>query len=158
MVHGTMQRAWRAQHGLSAAGVLVLVTLYVGGHTAPWGLASRGREVKMVVTGYCACHRCCGWRRNWLGQPVYAGGALAGKRKKVGICADGTKARGGTIAADTRYYSFGRRMYVPGYGYGTVHDRGKGIQGAARLDVFFKSHRRALRWGRRSVVVTVFDE
>ena len=36
----------------------------------------------------------------------------------------GRRARLGTIAADTRRYPFGTIMYVPGYGYGRVEDRG----------------------------------
>jgi len=30
----------------------------------------------------------------------------------------------GTIAADTKYYPFGTRMFVPGWGWGVVTDRG----------------------------------
>lgn len=65
-------------------------------------------------------------------------------------------ARDGTIAADTRYYAFGTRMYVPEYGYGVVEDRGGAIKGAERLDIFFKSHSDAIFWGRRKVDVTIY--
>ena len=41
--------------------------------------------------------------------------------------------RDGTIAADTEYYPFGTRMYVPGYGGGLVEDRGGAIQGPTRF-------------------------
>lgn len=61
----------------------------------------------------------------------------------------------GTIAADTRYYGFGTRMYVPGYGYGVVEDRGGAIKGPARLDVFYRSHGDALRWGRQKLAVEI---
>ncbi|NDY41676.1 hypothetical protein G3N55_02255 [Dissulfurirhabdus thermomarina] len=64
-------------------------------------------------------------------------------------------ARDGTIAADTRYYPFGTRMYVPGYGWGVVQDRGSAIRGPDRIDLYFRSHRRALAWGRRRVVVEI---
>lgn len=63
----------------------------------------------------------------------------------------------GTIAADTRYYSFGTRMYVPGWGWGVVEDRGGAIKGPNRLDLFYKSHDQALKWGRRNVDVTIDD-
>lgn len=63
----------------------------------------------------------------------------------------------GTAAADTRYYPFGTRMYVPGYGDVVVEDRGSAIRGPNRLDVYFDSHRDALRWGRRSVKVKIYD-
>lgn len=67
-------------------------------------------------------------------------------------------ARDGTIAADTRYYPFGTRMWVPGWGYGRVEDRGGAIKGARRLDLFFDSHRQARRWGRRRVEVWIYDD
>lgn len=61
----------------------------------------------------------------------------------------------GTIAADTRHYPFGTRMYVPGYGWGVVRDRGRNIKGPARIDLYFHSHDDALRWGRRKVPVHI---
>ena len=111
----------------------------------------------MTVTAYCACGKCCGWKRNWYGRPVYASGPLKGKPKKIGICADGSKAKKGVIAADTAQYPFGTVMYVPGYGYGVVHDRGGAIRGARHIDLFMSSHRQAKRWGRRTLTVIVFD-
>jgi 3D (Asp-Asp-Asp) domain-containing protein len=63
--------------------------------------------------------------------------------------------RDGTVAADTRYYPFGTRMYVPGYGWGRVEDRGGAIKGPDRIDLYFSSHQEALRWGRRKVRVTI---
>ncbi len=61
----------------------------------------------------------------------------------------------GTIAADTRYNRFGTRMYVPGYGWGVVEDRGGAIKGPRRLDLFMKSHVRASHWGRRKLPVKI---
>ncbi len=61
----------------------------------------------------------------------------------------------GTIAADTGYYPFGTRMYVPGWGWGVVADRGGAIKGPSRIDLFFTSHGDALRWGRRRLDVTI---
>lgn len=61
----------------------------------------------------------------------------------------------GTIAADTKYYPFGTRMYVPGYGWGVVADRGGAIKGKSRIDLYFESHNDALRWGRKKLPVTV---
>lgn len=63
----------------------------------------------------------------------------------------------GTIAADTAYYPFGTRMWVPGYGYGVVEDRGGAIKGARRLDLFIDSHRRARRWGRKQSEVVIYE-
>jgi hypothetical protein len=65
--------------------------------------------------------------------------------------------RDGTIAADTRYYKFGTRLYVPGYGYGVVEDRGSAIKGPKRLDLYYDSHADALEWGRQNVEVTFYQ-
>ena len=59
----------------------------------------------------------------------------------------------GTIAADTKYYPFNTRIYVPGYGWGVVEDRGSAIKGPRRLDLYFNSHKEALGWGRKNVKV-----
>lgn len=64
-------------------------------------------------------------------------------------------ARPGTIAADTRYYPFGTRMHVPGWGDGVVEDRGAAITGPDRLDVYLDSHRAARHWGRQRVRVEI---
>jgi 3D (Asp-Asp-Asp) domain-containing protein len=102
-------------------------------------------QARVEVTGYCACQDCCGWRRNWRGRPV---SVRTGAPKQVGVTASGTRARVGTIAADTRVLPFGTTLYVPGYGYGRVEDRGSAITGN-RLDLYFDTHAEALRWGRR---------
>ena len=117
-----------------------------------------GKKVEMIVTGYCPCKKCCGWKRNWFGRPVYAYGKSKGKPKKVGICADGTTAIKGTIAADTKYYPFGTKMFIPGYGRGIVHDTGGDIKGSSRIDVFFRSHTQALAWGRQRKTVIVIKD
>jgi len=45
-------------------------------------------------------------------------------------------------------------MYIPGYGWGEVHDKGSDIKGN-HIDVFFKSHKKALEWGRKKLYVTI---
>lgn len=61
----------------------------------------------------------------------------------------------GTVAADTANYPFGTILDIPGYGRGIVEDRGSAIKGPDRLDIFFRSHARALDWGRQTVPVTI---
>ena len=61
----------------------------------------------------------------------------------------------GTIAADTKFYPFGTRMYVPDYGWGIVEDRGGAIKGPDRIDLYFNSHSEALKWGRKKVQVSI---
>ena len=109
----------------------------------------------LQVTAYCACGQCCGWERNLLGQKVYSYGAHKGERKIVGLTADGTWAKEGTIAADTKIFPMGTIMYIEGYGYGVVEDRGSAIQGN-HIDIFFKSHNKALEWGNRNMEVTIW--
>ncbi len=112
-------------------------------------------SVTLLTTGYCRCGACCSWKRNWLLRPVYASGPNKGKVKAIGITASGRKARKGTIAADTALYPFGTIMYIEGYGYGRVEDRGGAIKGN-HVDLFFNSHRAATVWGRRTKTVKVW--
>jgi 3D (Asp-Asp-Asp) domain-containing protein len=97
------------------------------------------RTVRMRVTAYCPCEKCCG---------EYADG----------ITACGHKIRPGDafVAAD-KQYSFGTEMLIPGYKNGQpvkVLDRGGAIRGD-RLDVFFHSHEEALKWGVKYLDVKV---
>ncbi|MGN0853106.1 MAG: 3D domain-containing protein [Kiritimatiellia bacterium] len=114
----------------------------------------------VLVTGYCNCGTCCGWKRSWFGfgPPVYAAGSMKGRPKKVGVTANGRKAKHGTIAADLRVWKFGTRLDVPGYGVGEVEDVGGAIRGR-HIDVWFPTHEEARRWGRRYLKVReVADE
>ncbi len=117
--------------------------------------AGDARPYVLEVTGYCHCGACCGWTRNWRGRPVYAYGPLRGQRKEVGVTASGARVRPGTIAADTSIFPFGTIMYVPGYGYGIVEDRGGAIKGY-KIDLYFRSHQQALEWGRQRKEVRVW--
>ena len=108
----------------------------------------------VLVTGYCNCGDCCGWRFSWLGfgPPVYTYGPMRGKRKEIGVTARGTQAHHGTVAADPKVYPFGTRLLIPGYGTGVVEDVGGAIKGK-HIDVWFPSHQTALNWGRRNLKV-----
>jgi len=143
----------------------ILATLLLGGcsiffidEVGPNDTLIRGKIVKIEATGYCSCGKCCGWKRNWLGRPVISSGRNRGKPKAVGITASGKKAKPGTLAADTRYYPIGTVFYIPGYGYGVVEDRGGDIKGRHRLDLYFKKHKQALKWGRKKLQVVVFPK
>jgi 3D (Asp-Asp-Asp) domain-containing protein len=141
--------------------IVLLVALFVfQGCYSLKTVGVRKEVVVMETTAYCACQACCGWKRKYgccLGPAVYTSGPHKGERKRVGITADGRKAKKGTLAADTSLYPFGTIMYVPGYGWGEVHDRGSTIKGN-RLDLFYSSHKKALEWGRRTVEVKVYRE
>lgn len=112
---------------------------------------------KMVVTAYSSDKISTNWKRGkvMFWRKYVASGPNKGQRKKVGITSSGVKAKKGTIAADVRYYPYGTRVIVPGYGKGVVEDTGSAIKGPSRIDVFFKSRKEALRWGRQKVTVKV---
>ena len=46
------------------------------------------QKITLTVTGYCECKICCGWKRNWRFQPVYAYGPSVGKSKKKRVMRD----------------------------------------------------------------------
>jgi len=138
--------------GCFLAGCLIPEGQRTGNRPADDG---RPEKVTLETTGYCSCGSCCGWRRNWRFQPVYASGNLKGRPKEVGVTASGSRARHGTIAADTDMFPFGTMMEVPGYGSGVVEDRGAAIRDR-HIDLYFASHRQALEWGRKTVTVTVW--
>lgn len=110
---------------------------------------------RLETTGYCPCGECCGWKRTWYGRAVIASGPNRGKPKAVGITASGERAKRGTIAADTKIFPFGTVMYVPGYGYGIVEDRGGAIKGY-KIDLYHSSHADARTWGREIKEVKVW--
>jgi 3D (Asp-Asp-Asp) domain-containing protein len=139
----------------AAFGALFLALLGSGCATIAPPAGVRPVTRKMEVTAYCSCQSCCGWTRNWYGRPVYASGPLRGRPKAVGVTASGTKARYGTIAADPALFPFGTVMYIEGYGYGRVEDRGSAIKGW-HIDLFFPDHDDALHWGRRYLPVIIW--
>ncbi|MFH0909886.1 MAG: 3D domain-containing protein [bacterium] len=113
------------------------------------------RVLTLQTTAYCSCRKCCNWKRNWYFRPVVASGPNKGKPKDVGVTANGTDAHHGTIAADDALFRFGTVMYIPGYGYGRVEDRGSAIRGY-HIDLWFGNHDDALAWGARLQKVKVW--
>jgi len=97
------------------------------------------QTVRMRVTAYCPCERCCG---------RYSNGQTA--------CGYKIRPDDAFVAADKKY-SFGTEMLIAGYNNAEpvkVLDRGGAIHGN-RLDVFFASHNEALNWGVRYLDVKV---
>lgn len=138
-----------------AAAVLLYTSMLFGCATIRPPRGSHYIEKIMETTGYCPCKKCTGWRRTWYGKPVNAYGPNEGKYKPVGVTASGVKARKGTIAADTTKYPFGTIMFIPGYGYGCVEDRGSAIADD-HIDLFFRRHRDAVEWGRQVKTVRIW--
>ena len=112
---------------------------------------------QMVVTAYSSDQISTNWRRGRIlfWRAYVASGPNKGKRKIVGLTSSGTKASKGTIAADTRYYPYGTVMKIPGYGKGVVEDIGSAIKGPHRLDVYFSTRKKALKWGRQKLTVKI---
>ena len=153
--------SWRARLPAAVAGLCLPLLVWWSGCLTERIRPPSGRQptvMTLEVTGYCNCGKCCSWERGgWfgLGGPVFSSGPNKGKPKEVGVTASGTKARRGTIAADTSVLPFGTVIHVSGYGYGRVEDRGGAIKGG-KLDLWFSSHDDALVWGRKKVTVQVW--
>jgi len=98
------------------------------------------QTVRMRVTAYCPCRKCCG------------------KYSDGGTTASGYRIRpGDAIVAADKKYSFGTEMIIDGYNGGqavVVRDRGGAIR-ENRLDVLFHSHKKALKWGVKYINVKV---
>ncbi|MEM7394734.1 MAG: hypothetical protein AAF492_20565, partial [Verrucomicrobiota bacterium] len=56
----------------------ILMPAVLAGCVSPGYIARPKRPpdgmMRVTATGYCDCGSCCGWKRNWLGRPVYAYG------------------------------------------------------------------------------------
>jgi len=87
----------------------------------------------MEVTAYCPCEKCCG---------NYADG----------ITASGYKIQyGDRFVAAPKMIPFGTEIIISGYNNNKpvkILDRGGAIK-VGRLDVYFDSHKEALKWGRQ---------
>jgi len=70
--------------------------------------------------------------------------------------ATGALARRGVVAVDKSVIPLGTRIYVPGYGEAVAADTGGGVKGA-HIDLCFDTVDEAVRWGRRSVTITILD-
>lgn len=113
-------------------------------HSDPLPAAPTGnpRILWMEVTAYCPCKICCG-------------------KGAMGLTASGKHIsynNGLFVAADTDLLPFGTQLLIPGYAEQAIEviDRGGAIKGH-KLDVFFDTHERAMKWGRQWIPVTVVE-
>lgn len=103
------------------------------------------RTVSVMATGYTAGIESTGKSRN---HPQY------------GITYSGVKVRRdkrtvSTIAADLRVFPIGTILYIPGYGYGVVADKGSAIKGK-KIDLYFSTTKQVYKeWGKKKVEVQV---
>ena len=90
--------------------------------------AQEERHGTFLVTAYCSCRRCCG---QWAD----------------GKTATGKKVKWGYVAADWRVIPKHSRIRIDGLKkVFKVEDRGGAIRGK-RIDIWFPSHKQALRFG-----------
>lgn len=90
-----------------------------------------------VATAYCPCKKCCG--------------------KTDGITASGVKAVQGVTVAMNNSIPFGTKVYIEGVGERVVQDRGGAIK-ANKVDIYFDSHSDAIKFGRKTVNLTVIGD
>jgi 3D (Asp-Asp-Asp) domain-containing protein len=117
--------------------------------TSPEGPTFNGRPVRavrtirMTVTAYSPDERSCGDSADGITASGYS------------VLTNG----GRMVAADTSILPLGSMIAVPGYDAGEVVpvlDRGGAIKGN-RLDVLFATHEEAIRWGVKTLDVTVYE-
>ncbi|HEY4475449.1 MAG TPA: hypothetical protein VJB92_01875 [Candidatus Paceibacterota bacterium] len=105
------------------------------------------KTIKMKVTAYCICEKCCG---EWAKFAKTATGDDAR------IC-DG-------VAADPKLLPYRTKLDIPGVGIREVDDTGGAMRKSARqnppvyhIDVRFPTHEEALKWGVRWLNVTILE-
>lgn len=99
----------------------------------------RWQVVRMRVTGYCSCAKCCG---------KFSDGKTANSHRIR---------KGDVFVAADKFYHFGTEMIIPGYNSSQpveVRDRGRLIKGN-KLDIYFDSHKQAQKWGVKYLDVLV---
>lgn len=104
---------------------------------------SKYRSMEVTATGYTAGRESTGKTK---GHPEY------------GITYSGVKVKRdlySTIAADLRVFPIGTILFVPGYGYGVVADKGGAIKGN-RLDLYYETVRDVYnQWGKKKLNVYI---
>ena len=106
-------------------------------------IGPRIHTLRMEVTAYCPCTKCCGENA----QGITASGR------------DVSYNNSRFVAADTSVLPFHTKLVIPGYHDGAtveVIDRGGAIKGN-KLDLYFPTHEEALQWGRKWIDVTIVD-
>ncbi|WP_055109002.1 3D domain-containing protein [Paenibacillus ihumii] len=102
-------------------------------------------KVKVVATGYTAGYESTGKRPNHPGYGITYSGVKV-QRNKDTIS---------TIAADLKVFPLGTILYIPGYGYGVVADKGSAIKGN-KIDLYFATTKQVFKeWGKKEVEVQV---
>ncbi len=106
-------------------------------------LVTNLRAEVFTTTAYCSCEKCCGKDPSdeWYG-----------------ITATGTKAKWGTVAVDRKVIRLGSSLRMEGFPNTTfrAEDVGGAIKGN-HIDIWFTSHKEALEFGVKKLVVYCTD-
>ncbi|MDC0429190.1 3D domain-containing protein [Phycisphaerales bacterium] len=100
------------------------------------------KSLRMRVTAYSPDHRSCGDQADGITASGYSVQTNGGR----------------LVAADRRMFKFGELISIPGYAAEhvvPVLDRGGAIKGN-RIDVLYPTHERAMQWGVKHLIVTVW--
>jgi 3D (Asp-Asp-Asp) domain-containing protein len=104
---------------------------------------SKYRSITVKATGYTAGVESTGKHPN---HPQY-GITYSGVRVKRDLYS--------TIAADLNIFPIGTVLFIPGYGYGVVADKGGAIKGNA-LDLYYETVQDVYkRWGKKELKVYI---
>lgn len=76
------------------------------------------------------------------------------RRWRDGYTATNRKVHKGICASDWRVLPVGSRIWISGYGWCEVQDRGSAVKGR-HIDMFFDSRQKALLWGVKNMDILV---
>ncbi len=107
-------------------------------------LVTNMRAEVFTATAYCSCEKCCNKRSS---------------NKLYGVTATGKEAKWGTVAVDRKVIKLGSRLMIEGFPNTTfrAEDVGGAINGN-RIDIWFPSHKEALKFGVKKIVVYCIDK
>ena len=108
-----------------------------------------GHWLTVTATAYCPCVKCCGIYSQEHPSRINTG--------YVQKTSSGTiPTQGRTIAVDTKVIPMGSRVLIGDNIY-IAEDTGSGVCGN-HVDIFFASHSDALKWGKQTVEVYVYED
>mgnify|MGYP001565818679 FL=1 len=125
--------------------VLIALAAFQGKPASSPASQPAPRVVRMKVTAYCLCQKCCG---KWAADKV----------RKTSTGDDATIYDG--VAADPKLLPYRTRLNIPGVGVKEVDDTGGAMRQSAKknvthIDVRMPSHQEALKFGVRWLDVTM---
>lgn len=112
---------------------MLMFTSTTMGSSVGW----KSKRIEVRVTAYCPCKICCGNHAN-------------------GKTATGRDAYKNGVAVDPTIIPLGSRLDIPGYGNWQLADDVGGAIKNNHIDVRFKTHKEALKWGTKTIKIRVW--